>query len=216
MIRPLTRRAVLAAPLLALARPVLAAAPPLALTPQDRADIARIESYLNGIRTMKARFLQVAPDGATAGGLVWLQRPGRMRFQYDPPSPLLLVAGNGLFVFRDKQLNQTSNLPVDSTPLGLLLRDRATLAGDVTITAIDRQPGQIQVTVYRTASPGDGTLSLVFADNPLTLKQWRVVDAQAQETQVTLFDVELGGSFDPKLFVYISPKFTPDADQNFK
>ena len=88
----------------------------LQLTERDRADLARIEAYLNGIVSLKARFLQVAPNGATSAGVAWLERPGRMRFQYDPPSPLLLVAGHGLVVFHDAQLNQTSNIPLSRTP----------------------------------------------------------------------------------------------------
>src|SRR5262252_8067078 len=176
-------------------------------TPQDRADMARITAYLDGLRTMKAHFLQVAPNGAITQGTVWLERPGRMRFQYDPPSPLLLVAGHGLVVFHDKSLNQTSNIPLSRTPLGILLADHVTLQGDVTVTGIQRLPGQIQISLVRTASPGDGTLTLVFADNPLALRQWTVLDAQRQETRVTLYNVETGGKFDTKLFEFIDPRF---------
>ena len=134
------------APLLAVAGPARADG----FSAADRADLPRIEAYLNGVHTLKARFLQVSPDGGTAEGVAWLDRPGRMRFQYDPPSPLLLVAGHGLFIFHDSQLNQTTNLPLNSTPLGLLLRDNLRLAGDVTVTGIERQPGQIQVSMVRT------------------------------------------------------------------
>ncbi len=176
-------------------------------TPQDQADLARIETYLDSLRTLKARFLQVAPNGSLSQGTVWLERPGRMRFQYDPPSPLLLVAGHGLVVFNDKSLNQTSNIPISKTPLGILLADHVQLHGDVTVTDMQRLPGQIQVSLVRTASPGDGTLTLIFADNPLTLKQWTVLDAQRQETRVTLFNAQTGGSFDPKLFEFIDPRF---------
>ncbi|MEJ0018338.1 MAG: outer membrane lipoprotein carrier protein LolA [Acetobacteraceae bacterium] len=181
-------------------------------TAQDRADLTRIEAYLDGLRTLKARFLQVAPNGALAQGEAWLERPGRMRFQYDPPSPLLLVAGHGLVVFHDKSLNQTTNIPIGQTPLGILLADRVRLLGaGVTVTGMQRLPGQIQVSVVRTASPGDGTLTLVFADNPLALRQWTVLDAQRQETRVTLFNVELGGQFDSKLFEFIDPRaFQPN------
>ena len=190
-----------------LAAPPAQAAPPVApaLSPRDRTDLARIETYLNGVHTLKARFLQVAPDGATGEGTAWMERPGRMRFQYDPPSPLLLVAGHGLFIFHDSQLNQTTNLPLDATPLGLLLREDLHLAGDVTVTGIGRLPGQLQVSMVRTASPEDGSLTLVFSDAPLALRQWSVVDSRRQETRVTLFDVQLGGSFDPKLFLFTPP-----------
>jgi outer membrane lipoprotein-sorting protein len=202
----MNRRTFLALALLApllpgAARAAVAAAP---LTAADRADLARIETYLNGLHTLKARFLQVAPDGSTAGGVAWMERPGRMRFQYDPPSPLLMVAGHGLFIFHDSQIDQTTNLPLAATPLGLLLRDNLHLSGDVTVTAITRLPGQIQVTMVRTGSPDDGSLTLVFADAPLELRQWSVVDAQHQETRVTLFDVQLGGTFDENLFAFTS------------
>jgi len=197
---------------LSLALPLFAATaaraqPRFQPTPQDTADLRRIETYLDGVRTLKAHFLQVAPNGATSQGTVWLDRPGRMRFQYDPPSPLLLVAGHGLVVFYDKSLNQTSNIPVGQTPLGILLADHVKLAGDVTVTGMQHLPGQIQVSLVRTASPGDGTLTLIFADNPLTLRQWTVVDAQRQETRVTLYNTEFGGSYDQKLFEFIDPRF---------
>ncbi len=205
----MNRRTLLLAPLLlpGLARPSQAQTRPAALSPQDRADIARIEAYLNGVRTLRARFLQIAPDGRTSEGQAWLQRPGRMRFQYDPPSPFLLVGGNGLLVFNDSQLKQTSNIPLNQTPLGLLLQDNLRLSGEVTVTAIARMPGQIQVSVVRTRSPQDGQLTLIFADNPLVLRQWTVLDAQRQETRVTLYNVEFGGAFDQKLFEFIDPRF---------
>ena len=198
-------RASLGALLLAL-EPAMAQ-PGFQPSPQDQADLARVETYLDGLRTLKAHFLQVAPNGAITQGTVWLDRPGRMRFQYDPPSPLLLVAGHGLVVFYDSSLNQTSNIPIGRTPLGILLADHVHLSGDVTVTGMERLPGQIQVTLVRTASPGEGTLTLVFADNPLTLRQWTVVDAQRQETRVTLYNVELGGKFDQNLFEFIDPRF---------
>ena len=208
------RRTLLALPLLALAARQ-ARAQTFQPTAQDRADIARIEANLNALHTLKARFLQVAPDGATSGGLAWLDRPGKMRFQYDKPSPLLLVAGHGLFVFYDRSLRQTTNLPLDATPLGLLLRDHLVLSGDVTVTGIERVPGQIQVTMVRTKSPGDGSLTLVFADNPLALRQWTVVDAQQQETRVSLFNVELGGTFDQDMFTLVDPKSFPGQDKYY-
>jgi outer membrane lipoprotein-sorting protein len=193
-----------------------AAAPtPAPLTPQDSADLARIEAYLNGIHTLKARFLQVAPDGATAEGIAWMQRPGRMRFQYDPPNPLLLVAGHGLFVYYDRELRQVTNIPLGQTPLGILLAKHISLSGDVTVTGFERLPGQLQVTLVRTASPGDGSLTLVFSDNPLQLRQWTVLDARRQETRVTLYNVELGGTFDQDMFTLVDPKDFPGQDKYY-
>lgn len=209
---PLLLAPLLLAPLLLGPRMALAAG--IALTAQDRADLGRIEVYLNGLRTLKARFLQIAPDGRTSQGNAWIDRPGRLRFEYDPPSPFLLVAGHGLVVFHDKKLNQTNNFPLSQTPLGILLADNLKLSGDLTVTAIDRQPGLIQVTTQRTGSPNDGSLTLVFADAPLALRQWAVIDGQRQETRVSLFNVTLGGRFESSLFEFVDPKFlglAPDS-----
>ena len=192
------RRTLLLAPLaLVVARPSPAAFQP---TPRDQADLLRIEAYLNGLTSLRARFMQVAPDGGLSGGNAWLVRPGQMRFQYDPPAPFLLVASHGQLVFQDNSIKQTSHIPLSRTPLGILLAPRVTLSGEVTVTGINRLPGEIDISLVRTESPGEGTLTLVFADTPLTLRQWTVTDAQRKETRVSLFNAELGGRFDPKLF----------------
>jgi outer membrane lipoprotein-sorting protein len=186
------RRALLSLALLApLARPARAAAPvAAALTAQDQADIARIQAYLDAMKTIKARFLQVAPNGGITEGNAWLQRPGNMRFEYDKPAPYLMVAGFGSFIFEDTELNQETSVPLFTTPLSILLADKVELSGSVTVTAIDRPPGVIQLTLVRTSSPEDGSLTLVFADRPLALRQWVVTDAQHQETRVSLFGIE--------------------------
>lgn len=201
------RRSLLLAPLLFVPSAARAQLRAAALSVQDRADVARIEAYLNATKALHSRFLQVAPDGGTSNGQAWLVRPGRMRFQYDPPAPFLLVASHGVLVFNDSQLKQTSNIPLSSTPLGLLLQDNLRLAGDVTIVSFVRAPGQLQVGIVRTASPQDGVLTLIFADNPLSLRQWTVLDQQRHETRVTLTDVQVGGSYPDKLFEFIDPKF---------
>jgi outer membrane lipoprotein-sorting protein len=181
-----------------------AAAPSVQLTPDDRRDVARIEAYLNGIKSLKAHFMQVAPDGGMSQGTVWLQRPGRMRFQYEPPAPFLLIAAHGVLTFNDSSLQQTTNIPLSRTPLGILLAEQVTLQGAVTITSLQHLPGQIQLTLVRTDSPGDGSLTLIFSDPPLLLRQWVVVDAQRRETHVTLSNAQLGLNFNPQLFEQIS------------
>jgi outer membrane lipoprotein-sorting protein len=196
----MNRRTLLAVPAAWLLARAAAAAQPITLTAQDHADLTRIEAYLDTLRTLKAHFLQVSSNGSNAEGTAWLERPGHMRFDYKPPSPFLLVANHGSVVFQDRQLGQVTNYPIGATPLGILLADHVTLSGGVTVTGIARQPGQIQVTMVRTATPGDGSLSLVFEDKPLALRQWVVLDAQRQETSVSLFNIELGGKFDPSLF----------------
>jgi outer membrane lipoprotein-sorting protein len=172
------------------------------MSAQDHADLARIEAYLNGVRSLRARFVQTAPDGGISQGLALMQRPGRMRFQYDPPSSFLLVANHGILLFRDPQLQQVSNIPLSRTPLGILLADQTTLSGDLTVTKFVRLPGQFQVGVVRTASPGEGTLTLIFSDNPLTLRQWIVQDQQGKQTHVAFTNLEIGAAVDAKMFEF--------------
>ncbi|MGH7118397.1 MAG: LolA family protein [Acetobacteraceae bacterium] len=178
---------------------------PAPLTSAERQAVAQIAAYLNGLTSLKAKFLQIAPDGAVSQGLAWMERPGRMRFQYDPPSPYLLVAGHGLLVFHDSQLNQTTNVLLSSTPLGILLAPHVELTGSVTVTAFQRLPGEIDLTLVRTASPAAGSLTLVFSTDLLRLRQWAIRDAEDKVTRVTLYDVELGGHFPDHLFTYVPP-----------
>ncbi len=170
------------------------------LTPAERGWVQRVQDTLNAITTLKARFLQVGPDGRTTQGTAWLDRPGRMRFEYAKPSPLLLVAGNGKLVFNDSELKQTTDVPLDKTPVGLLLRANLALSGDVTVTTFHHADGQLQITLVRTASPGDGSLTLIFSDQPLALRSWNVLDAQGRETRVDLYDIVLGQPLPQTLF----------------
>jgi outer membrane lipoprotein-sorting protein len=175
------------------------------LSDADQATLTQVSQYLNAIRSLKGRFLQIGPDGKTAQGTVWLERPGRMRFEYDPPSPLLLVAGNGKVIFHDAKLDQVSEEPLTQTPLSLLLADTISLSGDVAVTDFQRLPGQLRLTLVRTKTPGDGSLTLLLNSNPLALVGWSVVDAQGQETRLRLSDMKPGGTFDSALFTYADP-----------
>jgi outer membrane lipoprotein-sorting protein len=198
------RRTLLALPL-ALATPAWAQSP--GLNDRDRADIARAEAWLGALRTIKARFLQIAQNGGAAEGTAWIQRPGRMRFEYDPPEPLLLVASHGQFFYFDRQLKQATTLPLSATPLGILLRDEVRLSGDVTVTRVERGGGVFRITLVRTGRAAEGRLILVFTDNPVELKQWAVIDAQAQVTRVTLTQPDYGGRFPALLFDFNDPRF---------
>jgi outer membrane lipoprotein-sorting protein len=197
----------------ALARPVVAflilgaallnvAGALAAITPQDKADIARVESYLNAIKSLDAKFLQVAPDGSLSEGRLFLARPGRIRFEYAPPSPVLVVADGVWIVFHDNELKQTTRVPLDSTPLSILVRDNLALNGAVTVRRVEREPGALRVTLYDTAKPKEGQITLVFSDQPLVLKKWVVTDAQGQDTTISLDRVETNVDLKQSLFVF--------------
>jgi outer membrane lipoprotein-sorting protein len=98
-------------------------------------------------------------------------------------------------------------MPVSSTPLGLLLRERIALSGDITVSAMGRQGGFLSVTLHRTGAPAEGRLTLMFSENPMELRQWSVVDAQGRETRVTLYQPETGIRIDNRLFDFNDPRF---------
>ncbi len=196
----INRRTILAALLSAgVFSPALAAAP---LSAADQSLLTQAQNYLNSLTALTANFLQVAADGSTRTGKAWIQRPGKMRFEYDPPDPQLLVAGFGLLVYHDPQLDQTTNIPLSATPLGILLANQVVLSGDVTVTNIERDPGENQITLIRTGKANEGSLTLVFGTAPLELRQWIVTDAQQKQTRVSLYDVTPGGPFPDSLFTY--------------
>jgi outer membrane lipoprotein-sorting protein len=185
--------------------PAVAQTPPqpVSLTAADRALIAQIEAYLNDQKGLTANFVQVASDGSTRTGQAWLERPGKMRFQYDPPDQQLLVAGYGLLVYHDPELDQTTNIPLGSTPLGILLAKHVDLtSGKVIITNIQQQPGEDDITLIRKGRAAAGSLTLSFSTDPLELRQWVVNDAQARQTRVTLYNVKPGGPYPNSLFEY--------------
>jgi outer membrane lipoprotein-sorting protein len=205
----ISRRAVIIAAFAAQAMlPAIAdaASPPVAvaLTVRDMADLQRIAAYLNGIRTMYARFQQVSSQGGPAKGQLWMARPGRMRFEYDPPSPILLLADMFYVYYVDKELAEMSKVGLKSTPAWLLLRDPITFS-DLIITRFERGANALQIAVVEKAEPDSGGLTMVFSDNPLALRQWSIVDQQRKTTTVSLYDARFGMALDPKLFVYQDP-----------
>lgn len=191
-----------------------AAAPRGALSEQDRADIARVEEYLNAIRTLSARFMQISDAGGTAEGKLYLSRPGKLRLEYDPPVPILLVANSGFLIHYDKQLKAVTHLPIDSTPAGLLVREHVALSGDVAVTSVERGPGSLRVTVIQSKDPQAGRITLVFSERPFALSNWQVTDAQGSVTRVALIEPRSGMALDPSLFRFTDPgNLTPRQTQ---
>jgi outer membrane lipoprotein-sorting protein len=178
-----------------------AAAPAaVALSPADAADLHRIETYLGGITTLEAGFEQDNQDGTTAAGKLWLSRPGKMRFEYQPPAEMMIVSNGDYVAVDDTALKQVQFYPVASTPAWFLLRGGIQLTGDVTVTRFERGPASLRVTCVETKDPNSGSMTMVFSDAPLALRQWSVLDQQGRTTSVSLEDPVQGVSLDPSLF----------------
>jgi outer membrane lipoprotein-sorting protein len=181
-------------------------AKPASLDAAAKADIARIEAYLNGIKTLRTRFLQIAQNGDSASGELTIARPGRMRLEYDPPLPTLLIANGTFLIYIDRYLDQVTHVFLKNTPVGVLVAENIKLSGDLTVTRFVREPGVIRVTLAKTTEAEEGNITLVFADAPLALRQWIVIDAQGARTSVTLDALEYGVAVKPEMFEYKKPE----------
>lgn len=168
------------------------------LSAEDQADVARVEAYFNGITTLKARFTQVGPRGEIAEGWFYLSRPNRLRFEYDPPVPVMVVADGLRLIYYDKELEQENAWPVANTPLGPIMGRTVTL--QKMARRVEREPGTLRITLIDPARADEGSLTLVFTDQPLELRQWTVVDAAGLSTVISLTNAELNTRVEPDLF----------------
>lgn len=170
------------------------AAGPLAA--QDRADVQRISNYLNALRTLTGSFVQTNPDGTVSEGTFYIRKPGLLRFEYTPPNPAVVISDGVWVAVLDKASNsRAQRYPLSETPLDLLLRDRVNLAQEGAVTGVEHRGGQLRVTAIDPDAPERGEITLVFANNPLELRQWTVRDKNGKLTTVVLSetrrDVEL-------------------------
>ncbi len=175
-------------------------APGLVLNQRDREDLARVERYLTEIRTLESRFLQVSSTGAAVEGDLFINRPGRLRFEYDPPFPILLLADGLVLLHYDKELKEETYLPLWETPLWFLLRDEVELDDSVRVAEIERGPGSLRITVEENADESRGRVTLVFADSPLLLKKWVITDPQGITTEIALLGPRVGVAIDDEVF----------------
>jgi len=202
----MTRRIFLASALAALLIPALPALAPAQMSGADARDLTRISNYLNGVTTLEGNFVQIGHDGELSEGQFYLRRPGRIRFEYKPPNPALVIADGVWVGVYDTRLNTLDRIPLGSTPLDILLKKRVDLRGDGAIRSIERSPGLMRVTAIDPDSPDQGSITMVFAENPLELRQWIVVDPQGLTTTVVLSEMRSNVELDPNLFFIEDPQ----------
>jgi outer membrane lipoprotein-sorting protein len=179
------------------------APPPLVLSGDDRVAVAQITDYLNGLQHFTAKFSQAGPDGYSEG-YVWLQRPGKLRVEYLRPSPKLMLANHGRLLLVDRITQATTSLRLSRTPLDILLAPHITLSGAVTITALQRIDGGLQLNLVKTDAPGQGTLILRFTANPLALEGLTVI-RDGQTTAFNLSDLNRDTLIDAARFEFNTP-----------
>jgi outer membrane lipoprotein-sorting protein len=174
--------------------------------PGDLPIVHAVENYLNGIGTLKARFVQTANDGTSVSGDFLLKRPGRLRFQYDRPVTDFIVADGTMIYYYDGQMKQQSSAPISKSLADFFLRKKLNLSGDIRVSDVKREGKKVLLTLVQAKDPLSGSMTLVLNENPMELKEWHVVDAQGLTTRVALSDTVTGIKLPSKYFHYYDPE----------
>ena len=178
----------------------------LAGTAQAQAGAPEIEQYINSIRTFQARFVQNNPNGSIVQGTLYVRRPGRMRFQYDPPSQLKIVADGTQVTLWDPKTRDFGQWPIGWTAASFLVKEPFRLSGDITLQSLQRTAdGLLQLTMVQTKKPQEGQIIVRLAENPLALRGWTIIDNRGNRVDVALSNVQTGLQLANSLFKYDGP-----------
>jgi outer membrane lipoprotein-sorting protein len=171
------------------------------LSPEQRAIVERVNGYLSGVQALSGKFIQIGPDGSRTQGDFVISKPGRVRFEYDDPSPIELIADGSSVVVRDRRLATQDVYPLSQTPLRFLLSDRVDLAKDTHLVAV--YADDVFVTVVaeeKSGIVGTSRLMIMFSAKDMQLKQWTVTDPQGYDTTVAVYNLDTSKRPDPAMF----------------
>jgi len=164
------------------------------------AGIAQANQALNAVQRLQGRFVQSSPGGARSSGMFYLERPGKLRFEYDPPATLLIVSDGSVVAMRDRELRTTERTPLRSTPLNLILGRTIDLERDARVLRVSRAGPWLLITARDRGGQTDGQITLQFYGPQAELRSWDVIDATGARTRITLSDVTHPASLDRSLF----------------
>lgn len=172
-----------------------------ALNAQDSADLAKVSAYLNAITSLQASFVQVGPNGELDQGTVYARKPGRLRFEYAPPSPYLIVSDGVTIAVSNSKLRTVDRYPLLDNPLNIILRENVDLTKDPRISKVERQSGTLRVTAVEKSGPMKGAVTLIFAHPATEIRQWIITDAQGLQTMIALKNTKTEVALSPQLFI---------------
>lgn len=182
-------------------------APAAPLTSADRETVARAEAALNGMRRIEARFVQSSSIGGFAEGTIYVARPGNLRIDYAPPTPLQVYGDHTWLIYLDFELKEASQLPISATPAAFLVQDQLKLSGDLLVTGVDRRTNHLSLDIVRAEEPDAGTLRIVMDPSASTLRGWVVIDPQGVQTRIMLIKPVFNRPIDEKVFLYSPPSW---------
>jgi outer membrane lipoprotein-sorting protein len=162
--------------------------------------VPQIEQYFNGIRSLKARFVQSNPNGSVVQGTLYVRRPGRMRFEYDAPSQLKIVADGRQVTMWDNATRDFGQWPIGWTAASFLVKDPLVLSGDLQVEKLERVNGMLEATMSQARKPQEGKVIVRLGENPLLLRGWTIIDNRGNRVTVALSDIQTGLQLADSLF----------------
>lgn len=180
---------------------------------QNAEDIVKIEDYLNNLHSLKATFVQMASNGTTAEGRLFIKKPNKIRMEYAEPTNVLIVGNGDIITYKDIDLDQITNIDYDDIPLSMILDNRIKLDGNkLKIVDFYKDKGSTTVTLEPTQKTETGPITLVFSNSPFELKQWKIVDPQSVEVTLSLYDEQKDLDINEDVFVFKDKK---NSSRNF-
>lgn len=180
----------------------LEAAPAPFTDPQNvPRDLAKLDAALNNTTSFSGRFSQYGADGSFAQGQIYLKRPGKLRFEYDAPNPLLIVSDGVTLTQQDRALETTDRVPLSATPLNFFLKEDVNLANDTEVVSLIKTFNETRVTARDGSGEMDGAITMVFDSQTSNLKEWIIEDSFGGRTRVLLSDLRYNERINPRLFI---------------
>ncbi len=174
--------------------------------PSSKADfnkdsrLATVQNYFNGIKSLKASFLQTSNQDNMMSGTLYIQKPGKMRADYGATSPLLIISDGTWMVNYDKEMKQSSHIPLSSSPAELMLREKFSF-DESDVKNIEETGNLLKISMTKRDAMEAGTITFIFSKSPLELAEWVAVDGRGNVVRVRLNNIEKGGNFSDALFV---------------
>ena len=170
---------------------------------QTAADLTNIENYLNNIQTLEANFVQMASNGSTSEGKIYIAKPSKIRMEYAPPTSVEIIGNGDFIVFNDKELEQVTNIDYEDIPATLILSENIKIDNkNLKVADFYKDAGTTSVTLEYAKDTNVGPITLVFSNSPFELKQWKVIDPQSVEVTLSLYDAVQDKKLDEDLFKF--------------
>ncbi len=174
---------------------------------QTTEDLNKIENYLNNMQSLEASFVQMASNGTTSEGKIYIAKPSKIRMEYNAPTSVLIVGNGDYVVFNDMELDQVTNIDYEDIPATMILSNNIKIDNkDLKVSDFYKDDGVTSVTLEYEKDKSVGPITLVFSNSPFELKQWKIIDPQSIEVTLSLYDINKDANLDEALFKFNNPR----------